>query len=117
MNPELHVSENQASLEILKSSAMNINGLALADGKVLDDLEIAPGTYNENQEVIVFAIGDQKYAMPANSQARSYLEQAQFRKEESVGVPHLNDADVWGTPERRGQMESFKEWLSLSQKG
>ncbi len=107
--------EQDPALEMLKSEALSLNGLVLADGKNLSDLDIEPGNYAENQGVIVFAIGDRKYAMPSSERSKKFLEGAELARKEA-GVPNLNDAEVWGTPERRSQMESFRKWQELSQR-
>lgn len=118
--PEAEVDK----LASLKLDSLDISNLALTGKGGFDasyqnggePLKIQPGTWNENSGVIVYADkGGKIYAVPASEEVRRQLQDPEsgMEKDEGVSVPHMNEADVWGTEERRKQMPIFDRWKGL----
>lgn len=108
-------------LELLKGESMPLGSLFLAGyekangdkGMNLNDLELQPGTYAENGGVIIYADKQgEKYATPTTGESRELLQQLEMA-EVSMGVPALNNGEVWGDANRREGMPSWHQWKDL----
>lgn len=104
----------------LPESALNISSLYLVGApeadKKQDGLkdELQPGQYAEQNGVVVFATAEARYAVPATSHMTELLKQAEFQLNESVGVPQLNNAEMWGPENQRVGNSGFQKWQQLS---
>ena len=110
-------------LALTKADSLDLTHLGLAGrggtdtSMNLNELKMTPGTWNENQGVIIYADNQgKKFAVPGSERARREFVSMGMMKDESVGVPHLNDAEVWGSEERREGMETFHHWKELAEK-
>jgi hypothetical protein len=123
MHFERNGSREQA-LEILKQNlsehALSLEGLYLR-GAVEENRDVGsrskdikPGTYNENNGVVVFATTEGAYAIPSTSSLYELLTQAGFEKDQSIGVPWLNDGNMWGPEAERQSNSGFQKWLELA---
>lgn len=111
-------NQNEIALEQLKARSMNLRGIYLAgtDTK-LDDIvsSMNSGTYNENGGVIVYKLGDEVFATPS-SRGGELVQTAGLMLDEKVGVPNLNDGEVWEKDEvKRNGLSGFQDWKKLSE--
>lgn len=118
------IGQREQALQILKQSlsehALSLEGLYLK-GAVETNRDVGsysrgikPGTYNENNGVVVFATTEGAYAIPANSGLYELLQQAEFEKDKSIGVPWLNDGNMWGAEAERQSNSGFQQWSKLA---
>jgi UDP-N-acetyl-D-mannosaminuronic acid transferase (WecB/TagA/CpsF family) len=122
MNLESRNPREQA-LELLKGqlseNALNLSGLylrgAVEGNRDVGELakSIQPGTYNENNGTVIFATTEGVYAIPSNSHLKDLLTQAEFQNDKSIGVPWLNDGNMWGTEAERLSNSGFQDWKRL----
>ncbi|MES2224338.1 MAG: hypothetical protein V4469_05415 [Patescibacteria group bacterium] len=122
MSAENPTPQEQA-LELLKNqlseSALNISGLYFAGAsgadRTQDQLkELKPGQYAEQNNVVIFATAEGRYAVPTTSHMTELIKQAEFQLNESVGVPQLNNVDMWGPENQRAGNSGFQKWQQLS---
>lgn len=122
--PRENKQEENATLSILKKESLGLSGVGIVQregGKEIikpDEQRINPNTWNENDGVILFTDGKgEKYVLPDSDEARKTLsEDETMKKDEGIGVPHLQDKEVWGSEERRNSMSSYREWEKLAMK-
>ncbi len=101
----------------LQDNALNLNNLYIRYmNKTLSEEDVKPGTYNRNSGVLIFNIGGKIGALPDNEKVMDMITESELRMDESVAVPHLNDAEVWGNESERNQNSAFKEWLETDSK-
>jgi hypothetical protein len=118
-SPMKSEEQEKDPLSLLKKDSLELShiGLAGIGGNLHDEMKMKmrPETWNEHQGVIVYADKQGKvYAIPSSESARNKMQELGIEKDEIVeGVPHLNDADVWGTEERREKMATFHQWKGL----
>ena len=107
--------QEKESVRLLKRDSMVLEALYFAGIKLSSlDVKIRPGTWNANQGVIVFAdLHGRKYAVPDFERTRKLLYESNMGQDESIGVPHLNNLEIWGNEERRQGMTSLEEWMRL----
>ncbi|MEK9194967.1 MAG: hypothetical protein AAB975_01210 [Patescibacteria group bacterium] len=115
--------QGESVADKLKEEALDLAHIGLIGTRETSGNEIPkmrPETWNENDGVIVFSDkGSRVYAIPASEWARDLLmhdKDGAMKKDENVGVPHLNNAEVWGDEARREGMNSFREWQKLAEK-
>lgn len=107
--------------ELLKGESMPLGSLFLSGyekangdkGMNMNDLELQPETYAENGGVIIYEDKQgEKYATPATRESRELLRNLEMT-EVSIGVPALNNGEVWGDADRRENMPSWQQWKDL----
>lgn len=118
-NPnEMSASEKrEAADNLIKQNSLKMNSLFVKGlGKDLTEKDVPPGTYNKNQGVIICNIEGEIMAIPDNEKTSEWLNDAELRIDESIGVPSLNDAEYWGSEQERAQNSGVKDWLGVHQK-
>lgn len=118
MSLEKEKNNESSGLEDLKYVAVKLDNVKLAGLPDFNGFDDAPtGAWNEANGVILFKTEEgETFATPANSKTRESINNSCLAYTESLGVPNLNNLDVWGDEERRSQMESVNEWMELSSK-
>ena len=101
--PKIERSLNQEQMtELLKKNSMNLFDVSknLIEGQnagwAKDIHNIEPFSWNENAGVLVFNDGESTYVTRASSELRNKLNHSgTYTKNESWGVPSINDGVVW----------------------
>lgn len=108
----------EAADKIILENALKFSELyAKGKNETLKFDDIEPGTYNENQGVIMGNIEGQVFALPANESTKELIQASELRQDESIAVPNLNDAEyMWGNESERQSNSTFQQWRSLHQK-
>ncbi|GEM_PF-3061560 len=111
-------SKQEIAVQALKEGgSLSLTSLFLEGlGYTADKLPMKPLTWNENAGVIVVADSEGKrFAIPSSEQSRDALSKSGLEKDESVGVPNLNEANMWNKNEAvREQNSGFQRWRSLA---
>jgi hypothetical protein len=117
-NPTSPAETRENADKIILKDAFKFNELyAKGTNETLKFDDIEPGTYNENNGVIIGNVEGQVFALPSTPETLELIENAELRLEESIGVPNLNDAEyMWGSESERQSNSVFQEWKSLHQK-
>lgn len=104
--------------KIILQDALKFNELyAKGTDETLKFDKIEPGTYNENQGVIIGNIDGKVFALPANESTLELIRVSELRQDENIGVPNLNDAEyMWGSATERQSNSIFQQWSALHQK-
>ena len=106
----------KTALDNLKKVSLNMNNIALTGIINPVDYDSIPnGSWDEQNGVIMFKTKNEVYAVPANTRTREIMGKTGLVQGGFDGIPNLNNADVWGDENRRNQMESFNQWVELSQ--
>jgi len=110
---ESRETKKQREMARVREDSMTLTQMYLEGTKSYIDKEIvsAPNTWNENDGVIVWLDENgRKYATPSSDRTREIMSE-HLKKNEGIGVPHLNVGDVWGSePEKNS---SYNEWQAL----
>jgi hypothetical protein len=107
--PASKTAEEQA-FEALIEKSFSLRSLSLKGSNVeSDNAHIANGSYNVNQGVILIKSNDSYYALPETRETIEILQNDSRIKDERMGVPYLNDREMWTNPDG----ESFKEWKQM----
>lgn len=104
------------ALESLNAGSLSIENLYLpGSGETIDAKTAAkPLTFNENAGNIVYADAEgRRHALPATNETREMLARNGFQQDPSVGVPWLNQEQVWG--KGKEQNSSFQRWHALAE--
>lgn len=98
--------------KLLIESGMDMTNIYIpgVDGKLSAE-NVKPGTYNENQGVIIANIEGKIIAIPSNEKTSEWLSGSDLMLDESIGIPNLNQKETWGD-----QAGPIKEWLEVHQK-
>jgi hypothetical protein len=102
--PAFEERERQDQEKVLLAKSISLNGLGDLAPKFA-----MPGSYNENQGVIVFSLDGQNfYATKPSEDTRALINDLGFHKNEGVGVPALNDRNTW-----TGKPSGLADWEKL----
>ena len=102
--PKIERPLNQEQMtELLKKNSLDLFDVSksLIEGQNegwAKDIQkgLEPLTWNENSGVLIFNDGEQTYVTRPSAELREKLNKSgTYTKNESLGVPHINDGDVW----------------------
>lgn len=104
----------EVALDTIRHSSLDMTSVYLRGiGRALTSEDVGAGTYAELNGVILANVDGQILALPANDRNRGLIQASELVYQQGM-VPHLNEADVWGTEEERSQNSIFKKWVELS---
>lgn len=118
VNTETPEMKRELSQKAIRESGLNVNDLFLRgvgeNGVYINPESIKAGTYNEQNGVILANIAGEIIALPSNERTHKIIEDSELLLDESVGVPNINNAEVWGDASQRAQSPSYMRWLELN---
>lgn len=112
-------TSNVKSLEELKQGAVALSGSHLNSlGSTIDSATDYPAnSWNEHNGVMIFTDGEGGiFASPITDRLRdSMYASPDLKKDESIGVPNLNESEVWHKDAAQADLiDTFTKWKGLA---